>query len=449
MSIRSILVPLDGSELSEQAITFATTLARSSRASIRLLSVVPDPFVLDPGLLPAPFAEEIARAHVAVEEYVDGVVERFSASSGVRISGEVALGAPADCIVEAIRRTGADLVVMTSHGRGGFTRFWLGSVTDAVVRRATVPVLVIKSDKPQPTSSGLHLVSGVLVPLDGSPLAEIAIEPAVQMAKVLDAPIKLLLVLENPLHMSPGFAPYSLQYEPVVAFAQKEQAERYLEGVANGIRARGFFVDVATSDRLGVAGAIVDFEREHVHGLIVLATNARGGWKRLAIGSVADKVMRHAECPVLLVRPADAPPRLGDDRHPAWQRELAAFTQRNAGRPVRIEIDVASLGAQREVEGLELSGVYYDPREDRFGVTVRGNGGTHLTHSIGVPSRIDLLESETSEVLAVRHGGGQTRVLCMIPARRTASQVRRPAVDTAGRQRATAQREVQEHENSR
>lgn len=415
MSIRRILVPLDGSELAEHALGFATDLARRSNASLHLLSVVPDPFVLDPGAVPAPIAFHIAREHIAVERYMDTLVARLEQSPDLRITSEVALGAPVDSILTTIRRTNADLLVMTSHGRGGFTRFWLGSVADALMRRSPIPILVLKPDGRKEAAETRPGLSGILVPLDGSPLAETAIEPAIALANVLRIPITLLLVLENPLDIAPGFAPYTLQYEPVVPFEQREHARRYLDAVADRVRKHGVLVDVALSDRIGVATAIIEYEREHVQGVIAMATNGRGGWKRLVTGSIADKVFRQADCPVLLIRPLDAPPRPMPDRHQAWQHELSAFTNRNASRPVLIEIDVPALGAQREVEGLELSGVYYDPRDDRFGVTVHGRGLTHLTHTIASPVGVDVLDDAGGETLAVRHDGGLTLIRCMVP----------------------------------
>ena len=417
MSVRSILVPLDGSALAESALPFATRLARASGGSIHVLSVVPDPFVLDPGLRPPGANDRITRAHDAVEAYVDGVVARVGKRVPGGVSGEVAFGVPADCMVEAIRRVGIDFVVMTSHGRGGFTRFWLGSVTDAFVRRAPVPVFVVKAEDAEAGDLPDDVrIGGVLVPLDGSPLAEIALSPATELARLLDAPITLLMVLENPLGVSPGFVPYAAQYDPVVPFEQNEQAGRYLEVIADRIRARGFSVDIATSDDLGVARTIVDYEREKVHGVIVIATNGRGGWRRLVTGSVADKVVRHAECPVVMVRPVEAPPRFAHGGAQAeWPKLLADFNERNAARPVRIEIDTPLIGAQREVEGLELTGVHYDPRDDRFAVAVRGRGLTHLTHSISAPARIDAVRQHGCEILAVQHDGGQTLIRCATP----------------------------------
>jgi hypothetical protein len=125
---------------------------------------------------------------------------------------------------------------------------------------------------------------------------------------------------------------------------------------------------------------------------------------------VADKVLRHADVPVLLVRPSEVPLPAARDRHPAWEREMVAFTDRNAMRPAVVEIDTVPGGIQREVQGLQLTGVYYDHRDDQFGVTLRGSGRTHLTHAIRAPSRIDVLQQGCGEVLAVAHDDGQTLI---------------------------------------
>jgi nucleotide-binding universal stress UspA family protein len=156
---RTIVVPLDGSKLSEQALPYAAALAKQFNAQILLLQVVP-PIQLtsmEMASMQTPTAAEVLleqsrrreRASVArSNRYLQTQVKSMQGQK-VKASSQVVLGAPAVSIMEAAQKAKADLIVMSTRGRGGLKRALLGSVADTVVRESTIPVLLIRPSRSQ------------------------------------------------------------------------------------------------------------------------------------------------------------------------------------------------------------------------------------------------------------------------------------------------------------
>ena len=145
---KRVIVPLDGSELAQRALPDATGLARASNASMLLVSVVGYPYLERKGLsswaLQQEALDQVVREETGqAEQYLNGVKERLVAE-GFDVSTEVRRGA-VDQAILADSQPG-DVIVMTTHGRGGVARWFLGSVAEDVLRRATVPVLLIRSE---------------------------------------------------------------------------------------------------------------------------------------------------------------------------------------------------------------------------------------------------------------------------------------------------------------
>ena len=304
MEIRKIVVPLDGSSLAEHALPFATSLALASNASLHLVSVVPAAAFVDPYEFPATVSGALVRTQAEMRGYLVRAAARVMRVTGVPTTGETRFDSPVTAILSVVREQNADVIVMTSHGRGGIARAWLGSTADALVRHSPVPVLVLKPEtdvevdlrvRPTPAS--------ILVPLDGSPLAEAALEPALAIARTAKASITMLMVVEVALGVYPELASYALTYEHVVLLEHRERAERYLARIADRVRAEGIEVETVLLDDGAVAKAIVEHARDRAGGMIVMATHGRGGFRRLLMGSVADKVVRGSELPVMIVRP--------------------------------------------------------------------------------------------------------------------------------------------------
>jgi nucleotide-binding universal stress UspA family protein len=181
----------------------------------------------------------------------------------------------------------ARLVVMATHGRGGLERAWLGSVADDLVRRSPIPLLLLRPGADAATSA--VRVRRILVPLDGSVLAETILEPALDLAR-LDPEAQLVLLTVIPPE-SPGFGPAT---------------RAWLDGVAHRIHATGVRVRTRVESGAPVARAILEVALQEETDLLALATHGRSGLLRLALGSVADHLLRRSHVPILLQRPAAA-----------------------------------------------------------------------------------------------------------------------------------------------
>jgi nucleotide-binding universal stress UspA family protein len=299
---RSILVPLDGSAFGEQALPLALGIARRAGAKVQLAHV---------HLLPAPMYTEArpnfentrdVRARGLAQDYLDGVVKRLGAR--VPVASVVLEGGIAEALQEHTIATGVDLVVMTTHGRGPLSRFWLGSVADEMVRRSPVPLLLVRPGEEAPDPGRDPVLRHLLIPLDGTALAEAILAPALALGGLMEAEYTLLRVVP------PLPAAYdSIGFE-VAAFdlpsreQMEEEARTYLELVACRLRGEGRRVRTrVVLDRPPAAG-ILDEAQGRPADLIALGTHGRRGLARLLLGSVADKVIRGALTPVLVHRPA-------------------------------------------------------------------------------------------------------------------------------------------------
>jgi nucleotide-binding universal stress UspA family protein len=208
-------------------------------------------------------------------------------------------------ITEAIQdravACGADLVVLTTHGRGAFSRFWLGSVADTLVRHAPLPILLVRPQETAPDLSQEPVLSEILIPLDGSALSEQILPRAIALGSLGHATYTLLQVVEPALG---GFGTelYGATVDEQALVQARAQAQSYLDQVAMRLRAEG--LRVHTVVLLGLpAQAILEYTRTHAVDVVALATHGRSGVRRLLLGSVADKVVRGADIPVLLQRP--------------------------------------------------------------------------------------------------------------------------------------------------
>jgi nucleotide-binding universal stress UspA family protein len=296
---RTILVPLDGSPFAEHALPWALSLARRARARLDLVRAHVDYILNDPvpcGVLSDPGLE----AGCAHQEqlYLDGTAKWLAAVAPVSMTSAVCAGQPADAILKHIQARPADLIVMTTHGRGPFSRAILGSVADEVVRRARVPVLLIRPREPTPRLIPEPTAARVLVPLDGSALAEQALEPALELTCLTEGCCTLLRVVE--IHSSLPDSPPGSLGRPGEAHVEK--ARGYLKDIAKRLQDRGVAVQSRVVVGRDVSGTILKQAQVQGTDLIALATHSRGGVGRIVLGSVADKVVRGTSIPVLVYR---------------------------------------------------------------------------------------------------------------------------------------------------
>jgi len=247
----------------------------------------------------------LKREHEAA--YLAQLQERLGRDPTIKVETVLLDGPIAPALAKDATANSASLIVMTTHGHGGFERLWLGSVVDTLIRTSAVPLLVLRfADESAPTTTEPK-VRRVLVPLDGSLLAEAAIPPALALGALGGAEYVLVHVTEPSFWLGrlPGGM---LAASPAAEGGQQSdrQAEDYLTRVAARLAGQGFKAETRVVVSNHLARAILDAARAARADLIALATHGRGGLSRLLIGSVADKVMRRSDVPLLLCRPQTA-----------------------------------------------------------------------------------------------------------------------------------------------
>lgn len=303
--LRSLLVPLDGSTFSEHSLPLASRVAKASGASLHLAHVHV-PYEPDQLLANTQFQYE----GVSVAEYDDRHREEERDYLGGLAKHFIEEGLPADATVLEGSRVAdelshyadevhTDLIVMTSHGYSGVSRLWLGSVADEMIRQTKLPLLLIHPRAGEAVAEGPFSIVHILVPLDGSKLAESVLGPAADLARATGARLTLAHVLRTPVAYGPGM----LTLKPAELEAELRAGTAYLETAAAPLRLDG--LDVSTQVGHGKAPAAVIADLAHSLGadVIAMATHGHGGLKRTVLGSVTDKLLRATPRPVLVMRP--------------------------------------------------------------------------------------------------------------------------------------------------
>jgi nucleotide-binding universal stress UspA family protein len=284
---KKLMVPLDGSSQSAVALPLARTLAKVTGAAIVLLRMIPEQ-LLD--------ADPVARTEA--EDTLARIAKELS-GAGVRVHTAVPAGGnPAAEIVAAVRREGADLVVMATHGRSGVARAVLGSVAERVVAESPVPVVLLR-----PGGHRVAHLTTLLVPVDGSPGASLALGLAVPLARAAGARIVLIDVVRSVMEYAGLRAVGTPAAGPDPAWDDEAltAARGYVESLAARLRHAG--INAEGRAVLGHVGeTIVETASAVAADLIVMSTHALTGPARTLLGSTADEVVRTAQRPVLLLR---------------------------------------------------------------------------------------------------------------------------------------------------
>jgi nucleotide-binding universal stress UspA family protein len=303
---RSLLVPLDGSTFGEHALPLALSIARRAGSTLNVVQVHEPltPMYAD-SIAPGTYEAEV-KVLEQERAYLDGIVKRLASVSSVRVTSTLLEG---PLIAETLNghagSTGADLIVMTTHGRGPLSRFWLGSVADETIRRATLPILLVRPQETAPDFTVEQVLRHILIPLDGSVLAEQVLEAAVALGGLMQSHYTLVRIY-GPL-VDAGRD--SLRYataggsEPPTEQLRAE-AQDYLNPVAERLKVRGSSVQTHVALGQHAASDILDAAQRLGVDLMALETHGRRGLARLLMGSVADKVIRGASMPVLVHRSA-------------------------------------------------------------------------------------------------------------------------------------------------
>lgn len=300
-----LLVTLDGSGFGEHALPFASAIATDTGAAVNLSHVR----CCDPPtdlLQNTPFQFEGVSMEAYDEKHTAErlqYLEKLASTLQEELPGqEVSFSLLEGYVTEALERQARDvdakLVIMTTHGRTGVSRAWLGSVADSLVRHSSFPLLVIR-----PLEDGTTFpeprFDHILVPLDGSPIGEGILGPAVALGKAAGARFTLLHVVAP--HVSVG-----ARVSPLPKGRMKERlqkAEEYLSGVVGRLEGEGVEADFLIESHYTPARAILNTAETRDVDLIAIATHGYTGVKRALLGSVTDKVLRASRWPLLLERP--------------------------------------------------------------------------------------------------------------------------------------------------
>ncbi len=287
-----ILVPLDGSELAERALPYAAALAPALQRPIVLMIATRTPEVWNN--VPAAGDYE-GKAHAHCVEYLESVRARLEPPD-VRI--DVRDGFARDEILHAAHDERASLIVAASHGRSGITRWMYGSTASHLAHQSDVPLLIIGRE---PLARSTHVsIRRIMVPLDGSTLAEAAIGPALELAAAFEARVTLVRVVPWAVQAYPYVTPS--MYPPDLDSELESIASAYLTRVRSKLES-SVKID-ATLLQGPAAGSLTQFVEDQAIDLVVMTTHARAGLQRAVLGSTADRMLQ-GHAPVLLIRPPD------------------------------------------------------------------------------------------------------------------------------------------------
>ena len=284
------LIPLDGTKLSEHAFELLPLLKTMGFDSVRLVSVWESAWEeTESGRKEQDFGEATEKGRSYLEAYLDQQAATVRAA-GFEPEPVVRIGRAADEVVEASK--GVDLVLIATHGRSGISRWWLGSVADKVVRDVECPVLLIGPNVHQDLAPGK--ITRILLPLDGSDQAEEAIPVATWIARLTNSEIEAVRCMSlTPVAYDPSMSIYSAD----LINSLQEAVEEYLAGVQAKLGSKA-----TTTMLVGGAGELlIEYLEEHPAGLVVMTSHGRSGVRRVALGSVTDRLL-HGPAPVLVVR---------------------------------------------------------------------------------------------------------------------------------------------------
>jgi nucleotide-binding universal stress UspA family protein len=306
---RKILVPVDSSEESRSILRWAVTLAKATNAEMTLLSVI-DPEDMR-YVEASAYAEEGTDVTAQISKKLNAELEAEAISlgkTGVEIAVRVVKGPPAEMIVAEAEAIGSDLIAMSTRRESALARGILGSVTDRVLHSTAIPLLILQPEEMSDESIGAGFVRHIVVPLDGSALSEVAITPAIEIARATGAELVFTEVVSIPTYgVDMGGVGYgSVEYaERLGTKLEEQQAANYLQGFVQNAESLG--IKARAEVRVGNPSIQIVNEAAATEGsIIVMATHGAGGIKRWVIGSVADKAIRSAHRPVLVIPPTAA-----------------------------------------------------------------------------------------------------------------------------------------------
>ena len=294
-----MLIPLDGSKTAEKVLPYARYLASKFKIPIELLAVI------DIAELATHISAEKARyLNTMIEDgvrastaYLRGIATTFP---DAKVTCTVEKGRAEDTIIEKGEGDTGLLITMATHGRSGLNRFLLGSVAEKVLRGSGNPLLLIRASD-EAKAEGEARLTSIVVPLDGSELAESVLPGVVTMAKIFDVEVHLFRAYQVPYNAYTGDDGYTVNYEELNA-ALRDESNEYLEKKVAELKKLGV-KKVSALTKEGFAGdEIIALGRKTPDNLIAMCSHGRSGVRRFVLGSVTETVVRHCGDPVLVVR---------------------------------------------------------------------------------------------------------------------------------------------------
>jgi nucleotide-binding universal stress UspA family protein len=294
-----ILVPLDGSKTAEKVLPYARHLAGKFKIPVELLAV------LDVAYMATHISADKARHLDTMVE--DGMRASTTYLRGIATTfpeGNVTCTVEKDRAEEAIiGKAGVDggtLIAMATHGRSGMDRFLLGSVAEKVLRGSANSLVLVRA-KEEAKTSGEAPFKSIIVPLDGSELAESVIPLAATMANKLDLEVVLFRAYHMPYNAYTGDEGYMVNYDELID-SVRDEAKVYLDKQVAEVKKLGVARVSALSKEGSASDEIISLGHKTPEGLVAMCSHGRSGIGRWVLGSVTENVVRHSDAPVLVVR---------------------------------------------------------------------------------------------------------------------------------------------------
>jgi nucleotide-binding universal stress UspA family protein len=299
---RVIMVPVDGSAFSREAVFQGLRLAEKNGAQLQLVRVGSMPIVVGGPETAALENKAWGTERDSMLTQLYRLAAECRANAHVDVTATLEDGPIADALRGHALRHAVDLIVMATHARRGIARVWLGSVADRLIRETGIPVLAVR-----PPSLATELASGscfkrILVALDGSALAEKSLKPALTLAEMEQAEITLLRVVPSEKDIPVG------EMHALIGPARArdvDEAQSYLAGLQVTLAEHRVPIHSAVVVAVDVPAAILGFAETHDADLIAIATHGRGGISRAMIGSVADRVLSEGGISALILHPSN------------------------------------------------------------------------------------------------------------------------------------------------
>ncbi len=306
---KKMLIPLDGSELAEVVFPYAKELAGRLDIEVILL------YVGSPGLREfAPMQQAYVKQ---AAENIQGQARAIQKKTGITLDskliharGELATGYPAEEILRYADENGVDLILIATHGRSGLKRWALGNVADKVLRASKIPTLVVSAGIPDTTPYDEWPRKTIMVPLDGSELAESVLSHAEALAKQRGEPMDVILIKvceppAMPTYYAPELSGVPLnwgEYLDQEVVKCKQMSLEYLAGIEK--RFKDSKINVRSEVLVGkAADELVGYATKNPFSIIVMATHGRSGLSRLIYGSVAANLIYGVSNPIFVVKP--------------------------------------------------------------------------------------------------------------------------------------------------